>query len=135
VLVSVLGNVVGLVILVGSALVALRWLNTGRPPRLFRPVVNWFAVRAARRRPVHEPLPPVLLGLELRRMGEHMRKVEAGDQPSKAERLAVCRLAYDQVLREYCRSVGIPGPPGNGSLAPEDRFAMESALISEGYDW
>jgi hypothetical protein len=135
VLVSVLGNVVGVVILLGAALVAFRWLNTGRPPRLLRPLVDWFVARAARRRPAHEPLPPVLLGLELRRMGEHMRQVEAGDQPSKAERLAVCRLAYDQVLREYCRSVGIPAPPGSGSLTPEERFAMESDLISEGYDW
>lgn len=132
---SILGNIAGAVIFVGVALVAFRWLNTGQPPRPLRPVVAWFAARAERRRPVPEPLPPVLLGLELRRMGEAMRQVEAGDQPSKAERLAVCRLAYDQVLRDYCRSVGIPTPPGNGSLTPEQRFTMESDLIAEGYDW
>ncbi len=132
---SILGNVAGVVILVAAALVAFRWLNTGRPPKPLRPLVAWFEARAERRRPVPEPLPPVLLGLELRRMGEAMRQVEAGDQPSKAERLAVCRLAYDQVLRDYCRSVEIPVPPGNGGLTPEQRFTMESELISEGYDW
>lgn len=132
---SILANVAGAVVFVGAALVAFRWLNTGQPAKPLRPVLAWFAARAERRRPSPEPLPPVLLGLELSRMGRAMRQVEAGDQPSKAERLAVCRLAYDQVLRDYCRSVGIPTPPGNGGLTAEQRFTMESALIAEGCDW
>ncbi len=92
-------------------------------------------LRLAFRRPRREPLPPILLALELRRMGEEVRRVEAGDEPSKAERLAARRLAYDQVLRDYCRSVGIPAPPGIGSLTAEQRFAVERDLISAGHDW
>ena len=36
-------------------------------------------VVALRQRRPEEPLPPVLLGLELARMAEHMRRVEEGD--------------------------------------------------------
>ncbi|MFC7485392.1 hypothetical protein ACOCJ7_02610 [Knoellia sp. CPCC 206453] len=82
-----------------------------------------------------EPLPPVLLGLELARMAEHVRLVEEGDQPWKAERLAAITLAYDLVLRDYCRSVDLPVPEGRGSLSRSQRFELESALITHGHDW
>lgn len=132
---SILGNLAGIAVLAGSTFLAARWLNTGRPPARLSTAIEWVTARVRRRRPAPEPLPPVLLGLELRRMIEAYRRVDEGDQPSKAERLAVCRLAYDQVLRDYCRSVDIEVPPGHGALSPEQRFALETALISAGYDW
>ncbi|WP_353951962.1 hypothetical protein V6K52_00560 [Knoellia sp. S7-12] len=92
-------------------------------------------VLATRRRQPDEPLPPVLLGLELSRMAEHLRLVEEGDQPWKAERLAASTLAYDLVLRDYCRSVDLPVPEGRGSLSRSQRFELESALITHGHDW
>lgn len=92
-------------------------------------------VVAMRRRLPEEPLPPVLLGLELSRMAEHLRRVEEGDQPWKAERLAASTLAYDLVLRDYCRSVDLPVPEGRGSLSRSQRFELESALITHGHDW
>ncbi|MFC7490458.1 MULTISPECIES: hypothetical protein [unclassified Knoellia] len=92
-------------------------------------------VVAQRARRPAEPLPPVLLGLELARMAKHVRLVEESDQPWKAERLAATTLAYDLVLRDYCRSVDLPVPEGRGSLSRSQRFEMESALITHGHDW
>ena len=92
-------------------------------------------VVALRERPKKEPLPPVLLALELARLAEHVREVEAGNQPWKAERLAASTLAYDLALRDYCRSVDLPVPEGRGSLSRSERFEMESALITHGHDW
>ncbi|KGN30766.1 hypothetical protein N802_06045 [Knoellia sinensis KCTC 19936] len=92
-------------------------------------------VAAVRRRRPAEPLPPVLLGLELARMAEHVRLVEEGNQPRKAERLAASTLAYDLVLRDYCRSVDLPVPEGHGTLSRSQRFELESALITHGHDW
>lgn len=132
---TVLGNVAGTAVVVVVTLTIVGWVIVGRPPAPLRAVGAWVAAKLPRRRRVPEPLPPVLLGLELRRMGEAVRRVESGDQPSKAERLAVCRLAYDQVLRDYCRSVDIPVPPGNRGLSPKQRMDLETALISAGYDW
>lgn len=92
-------------------------------------------VVALRERPKKEPLPPVLLALELARLAEHVREVEDGNQPWKAERLAASTLAYDLALRDYCRSVDLPVPEGRGSLSRSERFEMESALITHGHDW
>lgn len=92
-------------------------------------------VVARRRRRPAEPLAPVLLGLELARLAEHLRQVEAGNQPSKAERLAASTLAYDLALRDYCRSVDLPVPEGHGTLSRSQRFELESALLASGHDW
>lgn len=88
-----------------------------------------------RQRPEKVPVPPVLLALELARLAEHVRAVDGGNQPRKAERLAASTLAYDLALRDYCRSVDLPVPEGRGSLSRSERFEMESALISHGHDW
>ena len=124
-----------LVVLLAVLWSILGWIGSGRPPWVLRATASGVGRLVRRLRPAPEPLPPVLLGLELRRMGEEVRRVEAGDQPSKAERMAVCRLSYDLVLRDFCRSVDIPVPPGRGALSQEQRFEMESALISAGHDW
>lgn len=92
-------------------------------------------VVALRQRPEKEAVPPVLLALELARLAEHVREVEAGNQPRKAERLAASTLAYDLALRDYCRSVDLPVPEGRGSLSRSARFEMEAALIGRGHDW
>lgn len=92
-------------------------------------------VVAVRQRRLPEPLPPVLFGLELARLAEHVRQVEGDNQPWKAERLAASTLAYDLALRDYCRSVDLPVPEGHGSLSRRQRFEMESALITTGHDW
>lgn len=92
-------------------------------------------VVALRQRRPPEPLPPILLGLELARMAQLVRQVEEGNQPWKAERLAASTLAYDLVLRDYCRSVDLPVPEGQGSLSRRQRFEMESALLTTGHDW
>lgn len=92
-------------------------------------------VVAVRERPKPEPVPPVLLALELARLAEHVRVVEEDNQPWKAERLAASTLAYDLALRDYCRSVELPVPDGHGMLSRTQRFEMESALITQGHDW
>ncbi|CAN7239758.1 hypothetical protein [Knoellia sp. LjRoot47] len=91
-------------------------------------------VVARRDRRPPEPLAPVLLGLELARLAEHLRQVEEGNQPNKAERLAASTLAYDLALRDYCRSVDLPVPDGLG-LSRSQRFELESALLVHGHDW
>jgi hypothetical protein len=91
------------------------------------------AVASRNRRPP-EPLAPVLLGLELARLAEHLREVEEGNQPNKAERLAASTLAYDLALRDYCRSVDLPVPDGR-ALSRGQRFELESALLVHGHDW
>jgi hypothetical protein len=82
-----------------------------------------------------EPVPPVLLALDLSRLADHVRRVEESDLPSKAERLMAARLAYDHVLRDYCRAVDIPTPPAVRGLSHEQRFDMESRLIGAGHEW
>jgi hypothetical protein len=88
-----------------------------------------------RPRPRREPVPPVLLALDLSRLADHVRRVEESDLPSKAERLMAARLAYDHVLRDYCRAVDIPVPPAIRGLSDAQRFDMESRLIGAGHHW
>ncbi|HET8767363.1 hypothetical protein RKE38_13250 [Phycicoccus sp. M110.8] len=132
---SVVGNVAGLALVFASLAAGMRWLSTGRPPRVLRPVVDRAEAFVAARRPRREPIPPVLLALELGRLANHIRWVEASDMPNKAERLMAARLAYDHALRDYCRAVDIPVPPAIRGLSREQRFHMESALIGAGHEW
>jgi hypothetical protein len=131
----VAANVAGLILVVAAMVGAVRWLTTGRPPRLVRPVVDRVEAWRDSRRPVPEPLPPILLALELSRLAAHVRFVDSGDLPNKAERLMAARLAYDHALRDYCRAVDIPVPPAIRGLSREQRFHMESALIGAGHEW
>jgi hypothetical protein len=131
----VLGNVAGLVLVMGTLVSGVRWLTTGRPPRFAQPAVTRFQARRDLRRPVPEPIPPILLAMELSRLAAHIRRVEEADQPRKAERLMAARLAYDHALRDYCRAVDIPVPTAIRGLSREQRFHMESALIGAGHDW
>src|SRR5690349_24806738 len=132
---NVLGNVAGLVLVMGTLVGGVRWLTSGRPPRVLQPTVARYQARRDLRRPVPEPIPPILLALELSRLADHIRRVESGDQPRKAERLMAARLAYDHALRDYCRAVDIPVPTAIRGLLREQRFHMESALVGAGHDW
>jgi hypothetical protein len=131
----VLGNVAGLALVMGALASGVRWLTSGQPPRLLRPTVTRVQAWRDSRRPVPEPIPPILLAMELSRLAGHIRWVEEGDQPRKAERLMAARLAYDHALRDYCRAVDIPVPLAIRGLSREQRFHMESALIGAGHDW
>src|SRR6476661_11289953 len=130
-----LGNVAGLALVMCVLVSGVRWLTTGQPPRLLASAVARAQVLRASRRPAVEPIPPVLLALELSRLAGHIRRVEEGNQPRKAERLMAARLAYDHALRDYCKAVDIPVPTAIRGLSREQRFDMESALIGAGHDW
>ncbi len=128
-------NGVGFAALIATILLVVRWFSTGRPPKVVTPVVHRIEVVFERSRPKPEPMPPVLLALELRRIAEELRAVEDTVQPSKAERIASCTLAYDYALREYSRSLNIPTPPGVRGLTKRQRFELESTLTLRGHDW
>jgi hypothetical protein len=115
--------------------VMFRWVVVGRPPWFVRAIGAGVERLRARFRTEPPPTPPILFALELRRLSEDVRRVSATEELSKAERLAVAHLAYDLALRDYCRSVDLPVPEGHGGLSRRQRFELESALISAGYDW
>jgi hypothetical protein len=131
----VLGNVAGIALLMAGLALGVRWVARGRPPRVVRPVVRRVEAWRDSRRPPPEPIPPILLALELSRIAAHVRYVDGTDAPNKAERLMAARLAYDHALRDYCRAVDIPVPPAIRGLSKEQRFHMESALIGAGHEW
>lgn len=131
----ILANVVGLALVMGALASCVRWLTTGRAPRVLQPVLDRARAWRAARRPRPEPIPPVLLALELSRLAGHVRVVDESNHPNKAERLMAARLAYDHALRDYCRAVDIPVPPAIRGLSQEQRFHMETALIGAGHEW
>ena len=132
---ALVANGVAFVLLLCALGGVFRWVVTGVPPRLLRgPVERWEERREARR-PKPPPLPPILLGMELRRIAEDLRRIECGNQPNKPERLAACVLAYDYVLRDYCRALDIPEPGGVAGLSKGQRFEMETRLIGAGHGW
>jgi len=124
---------------------ALAWFCEGEPPRVLRPLLRrlrphverlraWY--RRAMRRPVPQPLPPVLIGLELRRLELEIRRVEDGDAPHQAARLRAVLAAYDQLLLELCERVDVPTddvvlPP----LPSRERLTLEAELVAAGQDW
>ncbi len=116
---------------------ALRWLSGGEAPRVARPVVRGLQRlgRAVRRSPREEPLPPVLLALELRRLGEEVRSIEAGRQPHRAARLTAALAAYDHVLLELCDTVEVDAPAVRPPLSSRARLDLETELVASGVDW
>ena len=55
----VLGNVAGLALVLAVGVGGARWLSTGQPPRVLRPLVGRAQTWLDDRRPVPKPLPPV----------------------------------------------------------------------------
>jgi hypothetical protein len=117
------------------AYAAGRWALSGRAPFPYRGLARRIDERREARKPLPEPVPPVLLGLELRRLGEEVRRIADSDLPAKRARLTACTAAYDDVLIRACRSVGVQEPPGPLPLPESRRFEAESALVAAGFDW
>ena len=122
----------------------LRWFAEGERPRLLRPLLarldpHLVRLDKARRRLLGrrdpEPVPPVLITLELRRLEREIRKVEAGDAPHQAARLRAVLAAYDQLLLELCERVDLPTDVGMPPLPSRDRLAIEAELVAAGHDW
>jgi hypothetical protein len=124
---------------------ALTWFTGGEPPRLLRPLVVRLRppverLNARRRRmlgrPEPQPIPPVLITLELRRLEGEIRRVENGDAPHQAARLRAVLAAYDQLLIQLCQQVEVP--TDDVSLPPlpsRQRLTLEAELVAAGHDW
>ncbi len=139
----------GLVVLPGIWFVAqgaaLNWFTGGEPPRLLRPLVRRLGPRAERARalaapgvrpPTPQPLPPVLIGMELRRLELEIRRVEEGDAPHQAARLRAVLAAYDQLLLQLCERVDVPiDDVGLPPLPSRERLTLEAELVAAGHDW
>ena len=132
---DLLGTVAGLTMAVAMVVVIMRWVVKGSRPHPVQALSDGMDAWWARRHPQPEPLPPILLALEVARLADHVRYVERSDLPNKAERLMAARLAYDHTLRDYCRAVDIDVPTAIRGLSTEQRFHMESALIGAGHEW
>lgn len=115
----------------------VRWAGGGPAPRVFRPLVPP-VVRAwtrLRRRREPEPLPSVLIAMELRRLEAEVRRVEAGDAPHRAMRMRAALAAYDALLLELCERVGVEAPGSPTPLRSGERLALEAELVAAGHDW
>ena len=122
-----------------TAASALFWGVTGRAKWPFVRLARHLEAARERRLPPHEPIPPVLLGLELRRLGAEMQRIDASDLPAKAMRLRATTAAYDYVLLEACRSLEVPLPgkasPIGTPLTQDQRLAAETSLVGAGFTW
>ena len=124
---------------------ALTWFTEGEPPRLLRPLARRLRPRAERLRlwrrrvmgkPAPQPLPPVLIGLELRRLEIEIRRVEEGDAPHQAARLRAVLAAYDQLLIQLCQRVDVPTDDvGLPPLPSRERVTLEAELVAAGQEW
>ncbi len=134
-LLTLMANLAAVALVLVGELAAIRWLVSGRAPWPLSRVQDKLEEIRERYREPPEPMPTVLLGLELRRLGELARRVDEGDQPAKAARLEACRWAYDHVLLEYCRTVDVPLPREGLPLTERQRLEAETALIAAGQEW
>jgi hypothetical protein len=114
---------------------ALEWAATGKPPKALAATSARVRRLRERRRPQPEPMPAALLGLELRRLGAEVRRIDASDLPAKAMRLRACTAAYDYVLLECCRRLEVPVPGERTPLTQDERFSAESSLVAAGFSW
>lgn len=124
---------------------ALNWFTGGEPPRLLRPLARRLQPHVERAeawrrrvfgRPQPQPLPPVLIGMELRRIELEIRRVQEGDAPHQAARLRAVLAAYDQLLLELCARVDVPTDDvGLPPLPSRERLTLEAELVAAGHDW
>ncbi|MBD3782891.1 MAG: hypothetical protein IE926_08045 [Micrococcales bacterium] len=129
--------------------VGLRWFAGGPTPRpvsalarllrrfggRFSGVVDGLERVGVVRRRRPEPVPPVLLVLELRRLAAEVQRIEVSVQPHRAARLAAALAAYDHVLVQLCGHAEVPTPIGLLPLDPRDRLGLETELVASGVDW
>lgn len=119
-----------------AAVRAFRWVGplARRTPRPAAVVDGLERVGLVSRRR-SEPVPPVLLVLELRRLAAEVQRIEASDHPYPAARLAAALAAYDHVLVQLCSHASLPTPIGLLPLDPRDRLGLETDLVASGVDW
>lgn len=134
--------VTGLLVVLPSACLILvfelvRWAGGGDPPRLLRPLLPTLGRAWARVRPprVPEPLPSVLIALELRRLEAEVRRIEAGDAPHRAMRMRAALSAYDCLLLQLCEVAGVEACEEPTPLRSGQRLALEAELVAAGHDW
>lgn len=137
----------GVVYVVGFE--GLRWLAGGPPPRVLRAagrrlrrvgsrlggVADGMEQVGLLSRSRPEPVPTVLLVLELRRLAAEVRRIEAAGQPHPAARIQAALAAYDHVLVQLCTRAEVPTPIGLLPLDPRDRVGLEAELVASGVEW
>lgn len=113
------------------------WFIDGKPPWFLRPLAGPTRRLVERLRPpsTTPELPEVFLVLELRRLAAEVRRVDQGDQPHRAARVAAAHAAYDRVLLELCGRAGVPTPTGLPPLSSHARLDLEADLVATGIDW
>lgn len=90
---------------------------------------------------VGEPAPTpgevelLLRTLELRRLADEVQRAHATCEPGKFLRVRASTGAYDDVLLECCRAAGVSAPRHRGPLSTDERFEVESALMSRRVEW
>lgn len=112
-----------------------------------RRVVRWLVARrqpppALRAHRIESGLPmltrdqPTLerLVADLVRLERDFRRIEATNPPHKMQRLQMVSLAYDDVLCECCRTLGLP-EPATRPLGPVDRIQTQCELARRGLTW
>jgi hypothetical protein len=121
----------------GALLGGLIWFIDGTTPRILRPLAGPASRLLAGLRPARTApaIPEVFLVLELRRLGKELQRIEEGEQPHRAARIAAAQAAYDQVLMELCRRAGVATPSGLPPLSPHVRLDLETELVASGVDW
>ncbi len=118
-----------------TALSALFWAHDRTTASAFVGLSRQLEKARDRRRPVREPMPPVLLGLELRRLGAEVQRIDASDLPPRR-----CGCGLHRGLRLRAPRVlplpgGGPCPGTETPLTRAQRFRAESSLLEAGFSW
>jgi hypothetical protein len=71
---------------------------------------------------------------DLSRLERDFRRIEGSNPPHKMQRLQMVSLAYDDVLCECCRTLGLPEPTTR-PLGPVDRIQTQCELARHGLTW
>ncbi len=92
--------------------------------------------RFGRGRPESDPAVDLLLRtLELRRLSTEVQRAYATTEPGKYQRVRASVGAYDDVLLECCRAVGVDPPAARGPLTTIERFDVETCLLAKDVQW
>lgn len=128
-LVAYVGIVGGLYLALWAFDLALRCV-AGCPP-------TWLRRLAALGRRRHSRLqtPLVIHELDLTRLADSVTQSSATSQPARAFRIRASTAAYDTVLLDTCRTLGLPAPVGRPPLTEQERFDTEARLLEAGVRW
>lgn len=96
---------------------------------------RWTGVVGRRTQPVVEDAPSrcARLGQTLHRLSAEYDRILVADVPAKATRLRALQLAYDDTLRDACRTLQLPAPPS--PLDELARVQAEAELCVHGVTW